>query len=141
MTDNEGSVICDGIDLVFSVCARLERKHSAPKFRHLDFLVNKVVDVKDNCDALLVLWVADVVQLGDGEEGVGEVDVVQVEVLEDPPDQPVLDHLPNLDSKNLQEQILPRGLPNHCSFYPKFELRLPAGPPNRPHPPERHKDA
>ena len=47
-----------------------------------------MVDVEDNCDALLVLRVADVVQLGDGEEGVGEVDVVQVEVLEDPPDQP-----------------------------------------------------
>ena len=99
MTDNKGSVICDGIDLVFSVCARLEREHPAPKFRHLDCLVNKVVDVEDNCDALLVLGVAHVVQLGDGEEGLGEVNVVQVEVLQDPPDHPVFNHLPNLMGK------------------------------------------
>ena len=32
MADNEGSVICDRIDLVFSVWARAEGEHSAPKF-------------------------------------------------------------------------------------------------------------
>ena len=116
MADNEGSVICDRIDLVFSVWARAEREHSAPKFWHLDWLVDEVVDVEDNCDALLVLGVADVVQLGDGEEGVGEVDIVQVEVLQDPSDQPVLNHLPNLEVKHciIYNQLLHAGHPYHC---------------------------
>ena len=111
MADNEGSVICDGIDLVFSVGARVEGEHPAPEVRHLDRLVDEVVDVEDNCDALLVIGVAHVVQLGDGEEGLGEVDVVQVEVLQDPPDQPVLDHLPNLEGKPCIPII-----PNNCQF-------------------------
>ena len=61
-----------------------------------------MVDVEDDGDALLVLLglAADVVQLGDGEEGVGEVDVVKVEVLQHPSDQPVLNYLPNLEAKN-----------------------------------------
>ena len=110
MADNEGSVICDGIDLVFSVGARVEGEHPAPEFRHLDRLVDEVVDVEHNRDALLVLGVAHVVQLGDGEEGLGEVDVVQVEVLQDPPDHTVLNHLPNLKGK-LVIPIIP-----NCSY-------------------------
>ena len=44
--------------------------------------------------ALLVL-----VQISDGEEGLGEVNVVQVEVFQDPPDQAMLNYLPNLEHK------------------------------------------
>ena len=44
--------------------------------------------------ALLVL-----VQISDGEEGLGEVNVVQVEVFQDPPDQAMLNDLPNLMEK------------------------------------------
>ena len=36
MADNKGSVICDCIDLVFSVATRVEGEHFAPKVRHLD---------------------------------------------------------------------------------------------------------
>ena len=56
-----------------------------------------MVGVEDNGYALLVLGVADVVQLRDGEEGLGEVNVVQVEVFQDPPDQAMLNYLPNLE--------------------------------------------
>ena len=56
-----------------------------------------MVGVEDNGYALLVLGVADVVQLRDGEEGLGEVNVVQVEVFQDPPDQAMLNDLPNLE--------------------------------------------
>ena len=69
-----------------------------------------MVGVEDNGYALLVLGVADVVQLRDGEEGLGEVDVVQVEVLQDPSDHPVLNHLPNLKGK-LVIPIIP-----NCSY-------------------------
>ena len=31
MADNEGSVVCDRVDLVFSAFARFEREHPAPK--------------------------------------------------------------------------------------------------------------
>ena len=58
-----------------------------------------MVGVEDNGYALLVLGVADVVQLRDGEEGFGEVNVVQVEVFQDPPDQAMLNDLPNLMEK------------------------------------------
>ena len=67
-----------------------------------------MVDVEDDGDALLVLLglAADVVvQLGDGEEGVGEVDVVKVELLQHPPDQPVLNYLPNLEAKHFKSSF------------------------------------
>ena len=97
MANNKWSVICDCIDLVFSVATRVEGEHFAPKVRHLDWLIDEVVGVEDNGYALLVLGVADVVQLRDGEEGLGEVNVVQVEVFQDPPDQAMLNYLPNLE--------------------------------------------
>ena len=97
MANNKWSVICDCIDLVFSVATRVEGEHFAPKVRHLDWLIDEMVGVEDNGYALLVLGVADVVQLRDGEEGLGEVNVVQVEVFQDPPDQAMLNYLPNLE--------------------------------------------
>ena len=66
--------------------------------------------------ALLVL-----VQISDGEEGLGEVNVVQVEVFQDPPDQAMLNDLPNLMEKcwTVAADILDtvRAWPQPCSIY------------------------
>ena len=80
VTDDKRGIISDGVDLVVSARARIERESSTPNLCQFNFFIDELVDVEDNRYALLVLRVGDVVELGDGEEGVGQVDVVQVEV-------------------------------------------------------------
>ena len=80
MTDDQRGIISDGVDLVVSTMAGIERESSTPNLCQFNFFIDELVDVKDNRYALLVLRVGDVVELGDGEEVVGQVDVVQVEV-------------------------------------------------------------
>ena len=80
MTDDQRGIISDGVDLVVSAWAGIEREPSTPNRCQFNFFIDELVDVEDNRYALLVLRVGDVVELGDDEEVVGQVDVVQVEV-------------------------------------------------------------
>ena len=80
MTDDKRGIISDSVDLVVSTMAGIKREPSTPNLCQFNFFIDELVDVEDNRYALLVLRVGDVVELGDGEEVVGQVDVVQVEV-------------------------------------------------------------
>ena len=80
MTDDKRGIISDGVDLVVSTMAGIERESSTPNLCQFNFFIDELVDVEDNRYALLVLRVGDVVELRDDKEVVGQVDVVQVEV-------------------------------------------------------------